>query len=89
MLSPGKLLVIGCPTCNLGLGEIYFYDTDSLSLIHTLEGDRSHTRVGERIVYRENTYGAEQFWYSSEEKEISLNSIVFFKGRYTFEWGSK
>ena len=40
MLAPGKLLAIGCATCNNGEGQIFFYDTYNMNKTLTLKGDR-------------------------------------------------
>ena len=43
--------------------------------------------MGEVIEYREETDGAEQFWFTSEKgNTIWINRITFFKGKYKEEW---
>ena len=85
MLSPGKILAISCATCSNGndYGRIYFYNIDNLDKIYTHEGNRNNKFVGQVIEYREETHGAEQFWFTSVKSDtIWINTITFFKGKY-------
>ena len=78
-MSPGEIIVVGCKSCG-SYGQIFFYDAKNLNLTYTLDGDRDHEDVGERILYMPETGYSEQYWYTSKDGgTITLNSIVFFK----------